>query len=71
MPSPGKNNDELEAERSEITNLSERSNGEKNQTEHPADSGAKAPTRLWTWTESCRPVIEKCDVWTAILKIPQ
>lgn len=70
MPSPG-NNDEPKASGSDMTTLPEPLNGEKDQIEQPPDSGVKAQNRLWAWTESCQAVIEKCDVWTAILKIPQ
>jgi hypothetical protein len=71
MPSPEKNNDKFEADETQVSILPEHATGQNDQIEQPAGLRAKVLGRRWTWTESCQPVIEKCDVWTAILKIPQ
>jgi hypothetical protein len=71
MPSPGKNNDTFKADPAEAGIVPKPPTGQNDQIEQPAGLRAKALGRRWTWTESCQPVIEKCDVWTAILKIPQ
>jgi hypothetical protein len=72
MPSPNKTHDELKAERSEMKTLPESPTDENDQTGRLEDCGTNVPPRRrWFWADSCQPVIEKCDVWTAILKIPQ
>lgn len=72
MPSAERENDELKVERSEIQTLPEPLSGAKDQISQPQDCGTNVPNRRgWFWTDSCQSVIEKCDVWTAILKIPQ
>lgn len=72
MPSPEKNNDAFKVERSEMMTLPEPLSGAKDQIGQPEDCGTDVPNRRrWFWTDSCQSVIEKCDVWTAILRIPQ
>lgn len=72
MSLPREHVDEPKAEQSEIAALQESPKNGKIQSEKPGSAQTEAPFhRLQTWTDCYQQIIEKCDVWTAVLKIPQ